>query len=97
MLVRLVCSSVNPVDCQIRSGVILKRWGLTVPYPKVRTCKNWVHHQPLGIASLFTCPWSPLPLGCAVCRCWGVTLQGMLWRRMRGPGSRLETQWLPSP
>jgi hypothetical protein len=29
-----VSSSVNPVDVQIRSGIILKRWGYTVKYPK---------------------------------------------------------------
>lgn len=35
VLIRVVSSSVNPVDVQIRSGVILKRWDMTVKYPKV--------------------------------------------------------------
>jgi hypothetical protein len=34
VLVKIVSSSVNPVDVQIRSGVILERWGFTVKYPK---------------------------------------------------------------
>lgn len=46
VLVRLVSSSVNPVDCQIRSGVILKRWGLTQAYPKVRdTISVWTDYS----------------------------------------------------
>jgi hypothetical protein len=40
VLIRVLSSSVNPVDVQIRSGVILKRWDMTVKYPKV-----WPHHD----------------------------------------------------